>query len=155
MNFSAKEDVDVSIDHVFAMMTDFSSFETAALRRGVEVQRQDMLSVPGVGMEWDLKFHYRGKLREVALRLVEFDPPNAIRFRGDGQGMAGKIDVDLVAMSPERTRISIDVELEANNLAARLVLQSLKLARTKMNKAFHTRVAAYATQLEDRFRQIS
>ncbi|CUH82841.1 SRPBCC family protein [Thalassovita mediterranea] len=155
MIFSAKEDVNVPIDHVFAMMTEFETFERAALRRGIEVERRDMLPATGEGMEWDVTFDYRGKLREGRLTLTEFDAPNVLRFKMDGQGLGGRVDIELVAMSRDRTRLSLELVLEAHTLSARLLLQSMKLARTKLNKGFHTRVAGMATDLEERFRAIA
>lgn len=155
MIFSAKEDINVPIDHVFAMVTEFDAFERAALRRGIEVERRDMLQAPAAGMEWEIAFEYRGKLREMVLTLTEYDAPNVMRFRGDGQGLGGKMDVEMVAMSRDRTRLSMDVTLEATTLSARLLLQSMKLARTKLNKGFHTRVAKMASDLEGRYRAIA
>lgn len=155
MIFSAKEDLNVPIDHVFAMMTDFESFERAALRRGIEVERRDMLHTTGEGMEWEISFDYRGKQRDVVLTLTEYDAPNVMRFRGDGTGLGVRMDVELVAMSRDRTRLSFDVTLEAHTLSARLLLQSLKLARTKMNKGFHTRIASMASEIEERYRTIA
>lgn len=155
MNFSAQEDLDVSIDHVFAMMTDFDNIERAALRRGVEVQRLDNQDHVGVGMEWDVRFQFRGRVRELVLKLVDYDEPNGMRFEAAGGGIKGDMRVDLVAMSRSRTRMSVSMAMEATNLSARLILQSFKLARGKMNSAFHARVASYATDLENRFKQIS
>lgn len=155
MFLSAKEDIEAPIDHAFALMTDFDSVERTALRRGIDVQRCDSLTEPGAGMEWQVEFEFRGKMRSMTLKLSEFDTPQALSFEGVSQGMSGTVSVDLVAMSKTRTRMSVDLELEASTLSARLVLQSLKLARTKINKGFHLRVANYATELEGRYRQIS
>lgn len=155
MFLSAKEDIEAPIDHVFALMTDFDPIERAALRRGIDVQRCDTLTEPGAGMEWQVEFEYRGKMRSMVLTLQEFDSPQSVTFEGVSQGLTGSVSVDLVAMSKTRTRMSVDLELEAKTLSARLVLQSLKLARTKINNAFHLRVANYATDLEGRYRQIS
>jgi len=155
MFLSAKEDIEAPIDHVFALMTDFDSIERTAMRRGIDVQRCDSQTEPGTGMEWQVEFEFRGKMRNMTLTLTEFDSPQALTFEGVSQGLSGTVSVDLVAMSKTRTRMSVDLELEASTLSARLVLQSLKLARTKINKGFHLRVANYATELEGRYRQIS
>jgi carbon monoxide dehydrogenase subunit G len=155
MIFSAREDVDVPIDNAFAMLSDFDTYERIALRRGIEVERQDMLHLPGEGMQWGVQFEYRGKLRDVVLKLVRYEAPNTMHFRVDGQGLGGRMDIELVAMSRSRTRLSIEVELEAHTLSARLLVQSMKLARTKLNKGFHTRIANLALELQERYRNAS
>ena len=153
MNFSSKEDIDAPLEHVFDMISDFEGFERAALRRGIEVQRVDDLDQPGVGMAWDLTFLLRGKERQLRLTLDVYDRPQEMAFTGTSQGLDGSLEIDLVAMSKTRTRMAVDIEMEANTLPARLLLQSLKLARAKMNKQFHQRMANYAAELEERYRR--
>lgn len=61
--------------------------------------------------------------------------------------------IELVALSPARTRLSVDVNLKPNSIPARLLVQSLKLARTNLNKKFHLRMADYARDIEERIRR--
>jgi hypothetical protein len=58
--------------------------------------------------------------------------------------------VELVALSRGRTRLSVELELKPRSISARLLVQSLKLARANLNKKFHLRMADYARELEDR-----
>jgi carbon monoxide dehydrogenase subunit G len=153
MQFSSKEDIDAPIDQVFVLLTDFDGFERAALRRGAEVQRVDDLEEPGPGMAWDMAFMLRGKLRKMRLTMTEFDGPNQMTFEGVSPGLDGTLKVELLSMSRTRTRMGFEIELEAKNLSARLVLQSLKLGRNNLNKRMHLRVADFASDLEKRYRR--
>ena len=47
----------------------------------------------------------------------------------------------------------VSFELKAKTLTARLLLQSLKLAKTKMTKRFKARVLDYAETVEDDYRR--
>ncbi len=78
MKFTTREDIEAPIEHVFAAVTDFDGFERQALRRGAEVTRKDTMGKPGVGSEWNLKFTFRGKRREVDARIAKFDMPNGL-----------------------------------------------------------------------------
>ncbi len=62
----------------------------------------------------------------------------------------GDVTVDLVALSRGRTRLSMEMELKPQNLSARLLVQSLKLAKTSMMKRFEQRIASYARDLEEK-----
>ncbi len=150
MKFTTKEDIEAPIESVFAMVSDFENYERAALRRGAEVERKDRLTAPGVGMSWDVKFLLRGKERDMDITLQDYDSPNEMRFVSGSQGLAGEMEIKLVALSRNRTRMALDITLKPKNLSARLLVQSLKLARNNLNKRFHLRVADFAKDLEDR-----
>ena len=150
MKFSAREDIAAPIDQVFAALCDFEGFERQALRRGAEVQRLDGLTEPGVGMAWQAGFSMRGRKRAVEIALSQFDVPNEMLFDVTSSGIEGTFSIDLLALSRSRTRMSVALDITPLNLSARLLVQSLKLAKTNLNKRFKLRVAEYAKGLEDR-----
>lgn len=153
MKFSSKEDIEAPIDHVFAQVSDFAALERAALRRGAEVQRTDDLKKPAVGMSWSASFVARGRQRQLDIRMTEYEPPNGMRFHSVAQGLETDMKVDLLALSRGRTRLSVELELKPRSISARLLVQSLKLARANLTKKFHLRMADYARDLEDRMRR--
>ncbi len=151
MKFSTREDIEAPIDFVFEQLTNFQFFERSALRRGAEVQRVDTLSSPGVGMAWDIAFKLRGKMRDLKMELTSLDVPNVLVLSSRSTAMGGNLVVDLVALSKGRTRMSADIELKPINLSSRLLVQSLKLARSNLTGRYKLRVAEFARDLEDRF----
>ena len=155
MKFASREDIAAPIDAAFAMLTDFDGFERAAMRRGAEVQRTDTLREPGEGMSWNARFMLRGREREVAVTLGTYDPPNQMAFTGGSQGLEAGMVIDLVALSRQRTRMSVSLKLSPKTLSARLLVQSLKLARSNLNRKFHLRVADYAKDIEDRYTRMA
>mmetsp|Transcript_27558 Transcript_27558/g.51069 ORF Transcript_27558/g.51069 Transcript_27558/m.51069 type:complete len:156 (-) Transcript_27558:1173-1640(-) len=153
MKFSSREDIDAPIDQVFAALCDFEGFERQAMRRGAEVQRLDAMAEPGVGMCWKVAFTMRGRKRNLNLEMVRFDVPNEMVFSAKSPGMDGVFSVELMALSRSRTRMSIALELAPLNLSARLLVQSLKLAKSTLSKRFKLRVAEYAKTLEERLQR--
>ena len=153
MKFETKEDVEMPLEALFQRVSDFEGYERAAMRRGAEVVRVDTLTQPGEGMRWKAAFDLRGKRRNIEVVLSEYDAPNAMVFDAESQGLDVRMVLDLMALSRARTRLSITVELSAKTLSARLLLQSLKLARTNITKRFKLRVADMAKDMEDRYRR--
>lgn len=153
MKFSAREDIEAPIDHVFASLCEFEGFERQAMRRGADVQRMDDLTQPGVGMRWKASFSMRGRRRDLALELVRFDVPNEMGFVAQSQGMNATFQIELIALSRSRTRMSVALELSPLNLSARLLIQSLKLAKATLTKRFKLRVADYSKGLEERLQR--
>jgi len=154
MKFSTREDIEAPIDHVFAAVTDFSAFERQALRRGAEVRRVDQGPVQ-LGSAWDVAFQFRGKDREMRATISTFDPPNALVVDTGAAGIDGVTNVELMPLSPHRTRIAVSIDLSAKTLSARLLLQSLKLAKNTLTKRFKSRIAEQAEAIEDRYRRTS
>lgn len=153
MKFSTKEDIEASIEATFSMLCDFETFERAAMRRGAEVQRTDTKTVPSVGMGWSAAFNMRGKRRQVEIEMVTFDKPNEMAFECRSQGLLTHFTIELVALSKSRTRLMVSFDIKPLNLSARLLVQSLKLAKTSLTKKFKLRVAEFAKTLEDRHKR--
>ncbi len=153
MKFVGKDDIEAPIDYVFSQISDFDGFQRSAIRRGAEITRTDQLDAPAVGMSWDTAFDLRGRRRELSVTLVEFDCPNGMRFDAASAGLNVTCSIDLVALSRNRTRMKLDIELKPQNLSARLLVQSLKLAKANLTKRLNLRVADYASMVEERARR--
>ncbi len=151
MKFSTNEDIEAPVDAIFEMLCDFESFERSAMRRGAEVQRIDQMTNPGVGMTWQAAFDLRGKRRQIELEMVTFDRPQEIVLESTSPGMLGTTRFELIALSRSRTRVRVELEVKPLNLSARLLVQSLKLAKNSLGKKFKTRVAEYAKGMEERY----
>ncbi|MGD9864590.1 MAG: SRPBCC family protein [Pseudodonghicola sp.] len=150
MKFSSKEDIEAPIDTVFAALSEFEAFERSAIRRGIVVDRVDESAPMAAGLAWNAAFDLRGKPRKLHLKLAEYDPPNGMRFDSESFGLEGDLVIELVALSPKRTRMGIALELSPKTLSARLFLQSLKLAKANLTKRFKQKVSEFAKSIEGR-----
>lgn len=151
MKFSTREDVEVPIDQAFELICDFEMYERSAMRRGAEVRRVDALTEPGVGMKWRSAFKMRGRMRDLNLEMIRFDKPNEMCVLSSTSGIDGVGQIELVALSRNRTRVSVEFELKPTSLSARLLIQSLKLAKSSLTKRYKQRVTEYAKSIEDRY----
>ncbi|MBR9764508.1 MAG: SRPBCC family protein [Rhodobacteraceae bacterium] len=148
MKFVAKEDIEAPIDEVFARITDFHAFERSAIRRGAEVKRLDNPPLTGPGAGWEVRFDLRGKRRIIGLEVTDFDGPERMQLKLRSEGLKGHVLVDLVALSRARTRLRVETELKPKTLSARLLIQSLRLARGTIEKRLAERMAEFAASLE-------
>lgn len=150
MKLATREDIAAPIEAVFEQISDFDGFERAALRRGADVVRTDNLGVPGAGMAWRTGFEFRGRERKADLELVEYDAPNGMRLEAKSPGVEIDMVIELVAMSRGRTRMNMSVDARPRTIPARLMMQSLKLARQNVLKRFRKRVGEFAADVESR-----
>ncbi len=151
MRFTTKQDIEAPLDFVYRTMSDFEAWERSAMRRGVEVERTDKLTRPGPGMTWASRFSYRGKIRAIELRLVLLEQPSALAFAAQSKAVEGTAKLDLMEMSARRTRVHVVVEVLPRSLAARLFLQSLRLARGRADRKFDQRIEQLARDIESRY----
>ncbi|OUS34367.1 hypothetical protein A9Q94_16830 [Rhodobacterales bacterium 56_14_T64] len=150
MKFVSKEDIEAPIAEVFSALSEFESFERSAIRRGIEVQRMGDVAAPNSGLAWDVQFSFRGKTRDLHLVLSGYEPVTGLHLTADGGGIEGGLEVELLALSPRRTRMVVTLDLKPRTLSGRLLVQSLKLAKTKLTKRYKLRVAEFAKLTEER-----
>ena len=67
MRFATKQDIESPIADVFRIISDFETWERAAMRRGADVARIDKLRAQAAGMRWSARFSYRSKQRNMEL----------------------------------------------------------------------------------------
>ncbi len=151
MKFSTKEDLQIGIEDVFDLLSDFDGYERKIMRHGVDVTRLDQLGVATVGAKWRAKAEFRAKMRVFEVDIVSFDRPNEMIFRAESGGIKSKFTVELVALSRNRTRMRVELDIKPKTLPARLLMQSARLARNTLNKRYKTRIANFSEDLEDRF----
>lgn len=152
MKFRNVQDIEADIATVFAHVTDFDAFERAAMSRGADVVRLDPLTAPAPGMAWRVAGQFRGRKRSAEIELVEIDAPHATRFAASSPGYEMTLDVNLIELSPRRTRLVVELLVRPRSLGARIMLQSLQLARGTINRRFRARMRAFATFIEDNAR---
>lgn len=153
MRLVAKKDVEAPAEFVFSQLTDFDAWERAAMRRGADVERSARPAQPGPGTTWQAQFDYRGKPRRLSVRLESLAEPGMMAMTADSEPAAVGIQVDVVDLAAKRTRIETKVEIRPKTLSARLFLQTLRLARARVDREFDKRIALLAVEIEERFRR--
>jgi hypothetical protein len=152
MKLNGKHDVDVPTGFAARILLDFQAWERAALRRGLDVRRTDGRAEPGLGSSWTARFSFRGKPRIIDLTVTELDPTGRVVVSFVGKSAQGTMTLVPLAMSVQRTRISASLDVQARTLSARLLFQSMRLARQSMVRRFEKRLAQFGTEIEARFK---
>ena len=150
MQVTATEDVDAPLEHVFAELTAFDVLERRAMRRGIDVRRTFRSPEPKAGDGWDVQFRFRGKERTARIMLEQYQPPQLLQFSGKSGGLETETLIELVPLSPRRTRVNMVLKMSPKTLSARLLVQSFKLARSGINRKVKTRMSEYAREIESK-----
>lgn len=150
MQFKTSEAVTGPIDVVFDALSDMTRHEREALARGLKVERLDALPQPAPGMRWRVPFHAKGRDRVAEIELVKLARPTGMRFEGRVQGLLIEADVDCRVLDAEATEVTVTTKLRAKSISAKVILQSMKLARPSLAKQYRQRVRKSLQKLEDR-----
>lgn len=153
MEFQAKEDIEAPIADVFAVLSDVNAMERQALRRGIKVRRITPHDTAEAGLRWNAGFKYRGRDMTADVLLAEYATPDTMVFEGTAGGLETRLDIDLTALSPGRTRLAVTAILLPKTLSSRLLVQSLKLAKGRVTRKFSVRIAQFAKTVEERARK--
>lgn len=150
MKLATKKDIEAPIAQVWSALSDIEGWERSAMRRGVEVERTDKLTKAGPGMSWASRFSFRGRDRKAEMKLTEMTGPGHLGFVLTSDAVEVTSKVELIEMSAKRTRMHLASEFKPRSLGARLFLQSLRLARAKVDRKYDTKVGQLAQELEMR-----
>lgn len=151
MRLTAKTDLDAPASFVFASLADHSSWEREAAQRGIEVERPVDMPLSGVGAGWLVRLPYRGKLIKLLLRLVALSAEDRLDFELQSNSVEGELAMEVIALSPRRTRLHLAIDLRPRTLAARLLLNTLRLAKGRVQSRMEQRVKQIGAQIEARY----
>lgn len=148
MKFSTKEDIEAPIENAFALFSDFDQFERSALRRGAEVRRTDSLKRNGAGMTWQSAFKFRGKNRKITAELIGYDPSDGYEIELQSADVTAYATLELMSLSKSRTRAALAVELKPKSLSGRLMVQTMRLGKGRLEKRFRIKAADFVRTIE-------
>lgn len=148
MKLSARTDVAAPADKIFRHLTDFDRIETSARDRGAEIERLDDRTNPAEA-SWRTSFPFRGKLRHSDIRVVGYEADEQLALRGEGDGLTARVKLELVSLSDRQTRISAIIDLTPATMKARLLVQSLKLARSSLEQRLEQRLQRFGHRVEE------
>lgn len=150
MEFSAKEEIGAPVDDVFAILSDIDVMERQALRRGVEVRRMTPHQVAEPGMAWQAAFKFRGRKRTSAVTLSDLAVPERMVFDSSTGGLETRFELHLSPLSSGGTAVNTVAKMTPTTLSARLLVQSMKLAKSKIARKYAVRMSQFAREIEER-----
>ena len=139
MKFSTRADVDAPAEAAFAAFSDFPQYVRLAEKRAASVETR-----PARVFGWRARFAWTGARREVTGDVTRFDPPTGFTAEMTAGGLEGTVDVEVTPLDEARSRVRVAMEWRPRTMAGRILLQSLKLVKGRLDERFAARVADFA-----------
>ncbi|CAN1555433.1 hypothetical protein MCELHM10_02366 [Paracoccaceae bacterium] len=150
MKLTAKTDLDAPAGFVYACLADHAAWERDAAQRGIEIERPVDMPLSGLGAGWLVKVPFRGQPVAILLRLEQQVPPERLGFAMQSKAIEGDFVLNVIELSPRRTRLQLVMEVKARTIAARLLLNTLTLARGRVQARVEKRVRQIGAMILDR-----
>ena len=131
MKFKVSDDVEAPSALVWAGFTNFDAIEADIRARNAELVRVGDWKTVALGVAWRGSVPVRGKVRPIEARVSALSPEEHFAVESRIGGMSCHYDVAFNTLSDHVTRVYVTLELKASTLSARLLLQTLKIARRK------------------------
>jgi hypothetical protein len=153
MKFKVSEDVDAPQAMVWARFTDFSGFENDARGRGATLTRLGNWTETALGVEWRGEVTVRGKSRPIAAKVTQLVAQELCVIESRIGGMNCHHEMSFIPLSGAVTRVGLVLDLSADTLTARLLLQTLKLARGRVLQRLQGMIARQGNAAEAEWRR--
>jgi len=154
MKFKVAEDIDAPVSVVWERFTDFSMFEDDVRGRGAEISRVGNWDKAAEGVEWRGAVTVRGKRRAVASKVTRMVTEDICVLESRIGGMDCVYEMNFIRLSPEVTRVGLVLDLSPDTLTARLILQTLKLARGRVLQLMQAILARQGNAAEATYRRL-
>ncbi|TRD23117.1 SRPBCC family protein [Palleronia caenipelagi] len=148
MKISTRHDIAAPPGEVFAALSDFDRLERLLMESGAEVSRTDDRSHGPAGATWTAKFTYRGRTRRAEASVVTFDLDQQIAMRTKIDGLVTIANTELLPIGDSKTRMFAAIDLRPTTFTSRLLVQSLKLGRGRLQKRLKKRLIQFGDHVE-------
>lgn len=153
MQLTAKMDIEAPTSVVYAHLIDHAAWEAEARQRGAEIERPANMPLAGIGAGWRIRVPFKGKPRKFLVRIDALAPDARLGFAIDGQAIEGNSVLELLQLSPRRTRLRVALDIRPKTLAARLFLNTMRLAKGRVQARLEKRLHQLGHRIEARHQQ--
>jgi hypothetical protein len=152
MEFSAEHDVDAPQAAVFAAISDFDRLTHEARAHDVEAVRSDARDTPGIGCAWRIEYTMRGARRRALAQVTAWQPPEGYAIATQTNLIALDTTITVRPLTPDTARLRVVVAVSARTLSGRILLQSARLGRARLDDRLARGLARLAARIgaEDR-----
>ncbi|MCF6305106.1 MAG: SRPBCC family protein [Rhodobacteraceae bacterium] len=148
MKFDYKTTVNAPVEFVFARLTDFEKFEKVGFGNISKFKPIGDIAAPEIGAKWKLRSEFQGRQRSFSLQLRELIENKSVVL-GNG---SDKFDVEasfgLAKIDDENTGFIFEINSSAKTITGRLIMQTMQLARSRIEKKLATDFDAMRDRME-------
>ncbi len=151
MELTYKTIINVPQAFAFEKATDFARFEREGFGKLSPFEPRSEIKAPGIGARWRTSSEFQGRPRRFSLELFKLDGPEAMVLGNKSE----KYDIEahflFKEIGEEETEFTFHLDAKAQSITAKLILQTIQLARGRIEKSMQTEFEKMALNMEEAF----
>jgi hypothetical protein len=139
VKFSTRVDVEAPAEDTFAAFADFPRYVRMAKARGARVE-----VLPAPHFAFRARFDWNGAARDLKGEVTRLEAPLGFTAAMAAQLVEGGLEVEVTPLGAARSRVAVAMEWRPVTMSGRILLQSLRLVKGRLDERFAERVADFA-----------
>ena len=152
MRLASRTDIEAPAAGLYAALTNLDWLQDSARAAAVRLRRTDQGHGLVVGASWHSTLLWRGRERNAECTVERIEAPRSVRLGCRSGAYFCTIDLTLAPLSRKLTRMAVVVEVKPLSVRARLMLQTLRIGKSRLQARLDRRVEAAGRVLMKRTR---
>lgn len=151
MEISYQSIIKVPQAFAFARATDFERFESEGFGNLAAFEPRSEIRAPKIGARWRTAAEFQGRPRRFSLQLLQLEEPGKMVLGNKSEKYDIEAHFDFVEAGVEETEFHFRLDAKANSITAKLILQTIQLARSRIEKSMEDDFTKMGQQMEAAF----
>lgn len=151
MELSYKSTINVPQKFAFARATDFEKFELEGFGKLSRFEPVSDICAPEIGTRWRTSSEFQGRPRRFSLEILALEPHEALVLGNKSEKYDIEAHFGFAEIGPEETGFTFNLAAKAQSITARLILQTIQLARGRIEKSMQSDFQTMAQRMEEAF----
>lgn len=148
MELSYQSIINVPQAFAYARATDFERFEAEGFGNLAMFEPRSEIRAPEIGARWRTAAEFQGRPRRFSLELFELIEPSKLVLGNKSEKYDIEAHFDFIENGPEATEFQFKLDAKANSITAKLILQTIQLARNRIEKSMNEDFVNMAQKME-------
>jgi hypothetical protein len=148
MELSYQRIINVPPGYAFARATDFDRFEAEGFGNLAPFEPRNEIRAPEIGARWRTAAEFQGRPRRFSLELIKMEGPRLLVLGNKTE----KYDVEARMIFDEAengaTAFDFKLDAKARSITAKLILQTIQLAKGRIAKTMQADFDKMALRME-------
>lgn len=153
MDITAKIDINAPREFTYKSLLDFDAHEKRIAAYGAEIARTKDIEKGDSHHEWSLSVNWRGQNRDLTLRTLDMVPSEVLTLETVSDLFTIHYDFKLISLSPKTSRLRLKTQTKGKSLKARILLQSARLASSRIERDLRSRMQVFGDDVEYDYRR--
>ena len=148
MEITYQRIINVPPSYAFARATDFRRFEAEGFGNLAPFEPRSEIRAPELGARWRTAAEFQGRPRRFSLQLLEMTEPNHLVLGNKSEKYDVEAQMSFKPTGTNATSFHFTLNAKARSITAKLILQTIQLARGRIVKSMQSDFETMAKRME-------